>query len=87
MDWKTVNLPHDWVVDLPYAKEASHSHGYKAVGYKFPENSVGDVYKRQVYLLNDDGKVVNKFSGKNIDGYFDFQKSNFKSEMCIRDRS
>ena len=40
VDWKTVNLPHDWVVDLPYAKEASHSHGYKAVGYKFPENSV-----------------------------------------------
>ena len=22
VDWKTVNLPHDWVVDLPYAKEA-----------------------------------------------------------------
>ena len=26
--WKTVDLPHDWVVDLPFAEEASHSHGY-----------------------------------------------------------
>ncbi|MDE6348142.1 MAG: DUF4982 domain-containing protein [Bacteroides sp.] len=39
--WKTVDLPHDWVVDLPYAPEASHSHGYKAVGYRYPGNSVG----------------------------------------------
>ena len=26
--WKDVQLPHDWVVDLPYAAGASHSHGY-----------------------------------------------------------
>lgn len=39
--WKTVNLPHDWVVDLPYDRKASHSHGYKTVGYKYPETSVG----------------------------------------------
>ena len=45
VDWKTVNLPHDWVVDLPYAKEASHSHGYKAVGYKFPRKLCGMVPK------------------------------------------
>ena len=40
-----------------------------------------------VYLLNDDGKVVNKFSGKNIDGYFDFQKSNFKSGYAMIGKS
>ena len=34
--WKPVDLPHDWVVDLPYSSEASHSHGYKTVGYKYP---------------------------------------------------
>lgn len=39
--WQRVTLPHDWVVDLPYAAEASHSHGYKQVGYKYPQNSVG----------------------------------------------
>ena len=51
--WKTVNLPHDWVVDLPYAKEASHSHGYKAVGYKFPENSVG-WYRKTITVPQED---------------------------------
>ena len=29
--WQEVTLPHDWVVDLPFAPEASHSHGYKTV--------------------------------------------------------
>ena len=39
--WKEVRLPHDWVVDLPFAAEASHSHGYKTVGWKYPATSVG----------------------------------------------
>ena len=39
--WKDVQLPHDWVVDLPFAAEASHSHGYKTVGWKYPATSVG----------------------------------------------
>ena len=53
VDWKMVNLPHDWVVDLPYVKEASHSHGYKAVGYKFPENSVG-WYRKTITVPQED---------------------------------
>lgn len=32
--WKDVTLPHDFVVDLPFSADASHSHGYKTVGYK-----------------------------------------------------
>ena len=40
-DWKSVTLPHDFVVDLTFDEKASHSHGYKQVGYKFPETSVG----------------------------------------------
>ena len=39
--WKPVQLPHDWVVDLPFAAEASHSPGYKTVGWKYPGTSVG----------------------------------------------
>lgn len=39
--WQKVSLPHDWAVDLPYSPEASHSHGYKCIGWKYPENSVG----------------------------------------------
>ena len=48
-EWKQVDIPHDWVVDLPYAPEASHSHGYKTVGYKYPETSVG--WYRKVFTI------------------------------------
>lgn len=51
--WKTVNLPHDWVVDLPYAEAASHSHGYKTVGYKYPESSVG-WYRKYFFVPQED---------------------------------
>ena len=54
--WKTVDLPHDWVVDLPFAAEASHSHGYKTVGYKYPETSVGWYRKTFTVPAEDEGK-------------------------------
>ena len=47
--WTPVTLPHDWVAALPYAPEASHSHGYKTVGYKYPETSVG-WYRRKLSI-------------------------------------
>ena len=55
-DWKYVDLPHDWVVDLPYAAEASHSHGYKTVGYKYPKTSVGWYRKTFTVPAEDYGK-------------------------------
>ncbi len=62
--WQTVNLPHDWVVDLPFSKEASHSHGYKTVGWKYPETSVG-WYRRKFYIPEKDlGKHISvRFDG------------------------
>lgn len=39
--WRRLDLPHDWAVELPFAKNAGHSHGYKALGRDFPEHSVG----------------------------------------------
>ena len=62
-DWKPVDLPHDFVVDLPFDSVASHSHGYKAVGYKFPENSVG-WYRKTFHLDKED-------QGKHIELIFD----------------
>ena len=56
--WKTVDLPHDWVVDLPYAEEASHSHGYKTVGFKYPETSVGWYRKTFTVPAEDYGKHI-----------------------------
>lgn len=63
-EWKKVNLPHDWVVDLPYAREASHSHGYKTVGYKYPETSIGWYRKTFTIPAEDDGKHISiRFDG------------------------
>ena len=62
--WKPVQLPHDWVVDLPFAPEASHSHGYKTVGWKWPETSVG-WYRKHFQIPADAlGKPVSlRFDG------------------------
>ena len=38
--WRTVNLPHDWAVELPFDKTADAAHGFKALGKGFPSNSV-----------------------------------------------
>ncbi|MBQ1909880.1 MAG: beta-galactosidase, partial [Bacteroidaceae bacterium] len=62
--WQTVSVPHDWVTTLPYAAEASHSHGYKTVGYKYPETSVG-WYRRTLTIPEGDlGKrLLLRFDG------------------------
>lgn len=54
--WKRVNVPFDFVVDLPFAGEASHSHGYKTVGFKYPETSVGWYRKTFAVDADDRGK-------------------------------
>lgn len=56
--WQQVSVPHDWVTVLPYAKEASHSHGYKTVGYKYPETSVGWYRKSIAIPETDCGKRI-----------------------------
>ena len=62
--WQEVQIPHDWVTTLPYAKEASHSHGYKTVGYKYPETSIGWYRKTINIPANDLGKrLMLRFDG------------------------
>ena len=40
--WRALNLPHDWAVELPFVHdEVQSSHGYKPVGRRYPETSVG----------------------------------------------
>jgi beta-galactosidase len=43
-DWRTLDLPHDWAVELPFENSTNfdvESHGYKPVGGLFPETSIG----------------------------------------------
>ena len=56
--WERIDLPHDWVVDLPFAGEASHSHGYKTVGFKYPQTSVGWYRKTFNVPAEDYGKHI-----------------------------
>lgn len=43
-EWRTLSLPHDWAVELPFVYSPDfdvQSHGYKPVGGGYPESSVG----------------------------------------------
>jgi len=51
--WRTVNLPHDWAVELPFDQGADGGHGFKALGVKYPTNSVA-WYRRTFELPEAD---------------------------------
>ncbi len=56
--WRTLDLPHDWAVELPFVNVPSfdvESHGYKPVGGLFPETSIGWYRKRFTVAQNDSG--------------------------------
>ena len=61
--WQAVDLPHDWVPDLPFAPEASKSHGYKTVGWRYPGTSVG--WYRKLFFIPEETK------GKRVSLRFD----------------
>src|SRR5579871_2298924 len=52
--WRALNLPHDWAVELPFVRdEEQNSHGYKPLGRRYPETSVG-WYRRTFDLPKED---------------------------------
>ena len=56
--WQTVQLPHDWAVQLPFANSPNEdvmSHGYKPIGGLYPENSVGWYRKKFTVAKSDSG--------------------------------
>lgn len=63
-DWRAIDLPHDWAVELPFV-DAPHlaAHGAKPLGRDYPETSVG-WYRRTFDLPSED-------SGKRIAVEFD----------------
>jgi beta-galactosidase len=63
--WCALNLPHDWAVELPFVRdEAQQSHGYKPLGRRYPETSVGWYRKEFDIPANDAGRRVNlEFDG------------------------
>jgi beta-galactosidase len=57
--WRTLSLPHDWAVELPFVNFNNFdvsNHGYKPVGGFFPETSIGWYRKRFSIARADSGQ-------------------------------
>lgn len=57
--WRSLHVPHDWAVELPFAKHSDfgvESHGYKPVGGYFPETSIGWYRKKFRVAAADSGQ-------------------------------
>jgi beta-galactosidase len=64
--WRTVDLPHDWAVELPFDQRGDGNHGSKAIGRNFPENSVGWYRKSFTIPAEDMGRRI----GIDFDGVY-----------------
>ena len=88
--WRTLNLPHDWAVELPFVRDNDlESHGYKPLGRRYPETSIG--WYRRVFDISseDEGRRISvdfdgafrsalvflngSFLGRNDNGYAPFR--------------
>jgi beta-galactosidase len=63
--WRPLQLPHDWAVELPFVHdEEQQGHGYKPLGRRYPETSVG-WYRRSFEIPKEDfgRRIVVEFDG------------------------
>jgi beta-galactosidase len=63
--WRSLNLPHDWAVELPFVwDDTLASHGFKPLGRRYPETSVG-WYRREFDIPASDAgrRVAVEFDG------------------------
>jgi beta-galactosidase len=65
--WRTVQVPHDWAVGLPFENSPDFdvmAHGYKPIGGRYPENSIGWYRKHFSLARSDSGqRFVIRFDG------------------------
>ncbi len=88
--WRDLNLPHDWAVELPFVHdEEQNSHGFKPIGRRFPDTSVGWYRRAFDVPAGDEGRRISVefdgafrdvivfvngcFVGRNNNGYAPFQ--------------
>jgi beta-galactosidase len=87
--WRTLNLPHDWAVELPFVDDRElEGHGFKPLGRRYPETSVGWYRKTIEIPASDRGRRLSidfdgafrdalvflngYFLGRNDNGYAPF---------------
>jgi beta-galactosidase len=57
--WRKLDLPHDWAVELPFVNQPDFdvmAHGYKPVGGRFPETSIG-WYRKKFFISSKDSGI------------------------------
>ena len=57
--WRSLHLPHDWAVELPFVHDAAFNvmaHGYKPLGGNYPETSIGWYRKHFLIAKTEQGK-------------------------------
>jgi beta-galactosidase len=58
-NWRAIDLPHDWAVELPFTNAPMlHHQGAKPLGREFPETSVGWYRKSFTLASSDKGKRI-----------------------------
>lgn len=63
-DWRKIDLPHDWAVELDFDPAATTSHGYKKLGREWPSNSIGWYRKTFEVPESDEGNRLSiEFDG------------------------
>ena len=63
--WRLLNLPHDWAVELPFVWDDTLApHGFKPLGRRYPETSVG-WYRREFDISSSDAgrRIAVEFDG------------------------
>jgi len=63
--WRDLGLPHDWAVELPFVRDPDQeSHGFKPLGRRYPETSIG-WYRRAFDIPKGDSRrrIVVEFDG------------------------
>ncbi|HKF01320.1 MAG TPA: beta-galactosidase GalA [Candidatus Sulfotelmatobacter sp.] len=89
--WRSLDLPHDWAVELPFVwDEEQNSHGYKPLGRRYPETSVG-WYRRTFDIpAEDSGRRISvEFDGAFrsalvfLNGYFIGRNDNGYAPFCF----
>ena len=63
--WRALKLPHDWAVELPFVDDQEQeSHGFKPLGRRYPDTSVG-WYRREFEIPSSDlgRRITVEFDG------------------------
>src|SRR5215469_12096526 len=89
--WRHLSLPHDWAVELPFVRdEEQQSHGYKPLGRRYPETSIG-WYRHTFDIPKEDSgrRIAVEFDGAFrsalvfLNGYFIGRNDNGYAPFCF----